>query len=103
MMAPQRSHGSNGGRFPSSATLEALQAALRQYLSDPTEDEQVCAALEVLAREAQDRQLRAEDMLVAFKQVWGDLPEVNAIRDTTRQKRLLDHVVKLCIDAYYKP
>ena len=66
-------------------------------------DEQpVCDALTVLAREAQERQLHAEHMLIAFKRVWGDLPEVHAIPTDAERRRMLDRVVKLCIDTYYK-
>jgi hypothetical protein len=40
-------------------------------------------------------------MLVAFKHVWNDMPELQAIRSSDERKRLMDHLVKLCIDAYY--
>jgi hypothetical protein len=102
MMASDRSRDSNGGRYPSRQTLELLQAALVRYLTGPTDDEQVCEALEALAREAQDRQLHGEQMLVAFKQAWNALPEVERIGDPGARKNLLDHLVKLCIDTYYK-
>jgi dihydrodipicolinate synthase/N-acetylneuraminate lyase len=46
--------------------------------------------------------LHAEHMLIAFKDVWNDMPEVQAIRNVEERKRLLDHLVKLCIDAYYR-
>jgi hypothetical protein len=102
MMAPDRSHESNGGRYPSRKTLELLRTALARYLHGAIDDEQVCDALDALAREAQDRQLHAEHMLIAFKQVWGGMPEVRAIQNTAERRRLLDHLVKLCIDAYYR-
>jgi hypothetical protein len=101
MMAPDRPQEPNGGRYPSRTTLELLRTALGHYLGGAIGDEQVCDVLAVLAREAQERQLHAEHMLVAFKQVWNDMPQVHAIRNTEERKRLLDHLVKLCIDAYY--
>jgi hypothetical protein len=102
MMAPDRSRESNGGRYPSRATLELLRAALARYLHGAINDEQICDALEVLAREAQERQLHAEHMLIAFKTLWNDLPEADRVRDPAERKSLLDHLVKLCIDTYYK-
>jgi hypothetical protein len=100
MMAPDRSNDSEGGQFPSRESLEMLRAALSGYVSSGKE-EPVCDALGVLAREAQDRKLYAERMLVAFKRVWGEMPEVQALPSEKERKRMLDRLVKLCIDAYY--
>ncbi|MDQ3698704.1 MAG: hypothetical protein M3373_11875 [Gemmatimonadota bacterium] len=103
MMAPHRSHDSNGGRFPSDETLDRLRTALIRYLEDDAKDEtEVCAALEVLAKEAHDRKLRAEDMLVAFKTLWNALPQVTAHADRVEQRKILDHLVRFCIDAFYQ-
>ena len=102
MMAPNRSRLSNGERYPSSETLAIVQAALARYLGGAPDDEQICDALEVLAQEAKDHRLHAEDVLIAFKQVWSELPEVLAIRDAAEQRTLLDHLIKLCLDAVYK-
>lgn len=100
MMAPDRSDESEGGQFPSPESLEILRAALSRYLA--TGDEKpVCAALDVLAREAHERKLYAERMLVAFKRVWADMAEVQAMPSDKERRRLLDRLVKLCIDAYY--
>jgi hypothetical protein len=101
MMAPDRSDVPTGGRYPSHETLVLLQRAFALYLRGDRDDDRVCDALEVLAREAQQRQLHAEQMLVAFKHVWNDMPELQAIRSSDERKRLMDHLVKLCIDAYY--
>ena len=102
MMAPDRSNESDGGRFPSRESLDLLRAALSRYIADGADEEPVCDALATLALEARDRQLFAEHMLIAFKRVWGDMPEVQAIPADAERKRLLSHLVKLCIDTYYK-
>lgn len=102
MMASDRSRESNGARYPSQATLELVRGALQRYVRGAIDDEQVCDALEVLAREAQERQLHGEHMLVAFKRVWYDLSEGDRVRDPTERRSLLDHLVTLCIDTYYK-
>ena len=102
MMASNRSEGAGNGRFPSAQTLRIVQAALVRYLAGETAEDKVCDALGMLAREAQDGHLRAEDMLVAFKNLWNDTPEVRAIRNPEERRRLLARIVELCIDAYYQ-
>jgi hypothetical protein len=101
MMAPDRSNES-GGRYPSPEALELLRASLSRYVANGGDEQPVCDALNVLAREAQERQLYAEQMLIAFKRVWSDMPEVQAIPTEAERKQLLSHLVKLCIDTYYK-
>ena len=99
-MAPDRSDESEGGQYPSRESLELLRATLSGYVATGAEGP-VCEALATLAREAQARKLYAERMLVAFKRVWNDLPEVKRIPNEKERKQMLDRLVKLCIDAYY--
>ena len=101
-MALHRSQDSNGGRYPTDETLELLRTSLARYLGGDIDEDEICRALEVLAREAQERRLNAEHMLIAFKAIWGQLAEVKAIGDAQERKRLLDHLVTFCIDAYYQ-
>ena len=101
MMAPDRPNES-GGRFPSQEALDLLRESLSRYIRDSEDENGVCAALDSLAREARERQLYAEHMLIALKKVWADLPEVQSIAADADRKRLLARVVKLCIDSYYK-
>jgi len=100
MMAPDRSNESEGEQFPSRESLEQLRTALSGYIATRGE-KPVCEALAVLAREAQERKLYAERMLVAFKRTWEEMPEVKAIPNEKDRRRMLDRLVKLCIDAYY--
>jgi len=100
MMAPDRSNES-GGRFPSPEALDQLRGSLSEYVRNGSDDG-VCDALTALAREAQDRKLYAEHMLIALKRVWNDMPEVQAIPAEAERKRMLGQLVKLCIDTYYK-
>ena len=99
-MAPDRSNESEGGPYPSRQSLEMLRTALSRYVAT-REEKPVCDALDVLAREAQDRKLYAEQMLVAFKRVWVETPQVQAMPNEKERKLMLDRLVKLCIDAYY--
>jgi hypothetical protein len=101
MMAPDRSNES-GGRFPSRETLELLRATLSRYVRDGGDEQPVCEALVGLAKEAHERKLYAEQMLIAFKQVGSEMPDVQAIPQETERKKVLAKLVKLCIDTYYK-
>ena len=101
-MAPDRSNESGGGRFPSREALDLLRRALSRYVSDSTDEQLVCEALGTLAREAHERKLYAEHMLIAFKRVWAEMPEVQAIPTEADRKQVLSRLVKLCIDTFYK-
>lgn len=101
MVARVRSHDSDGERFPSSETLRVVQAALRAYLARSAGDDRVCEAFTELAREADARQLRAEGVLIAFKKIWNEMPEVQSLPGPGDRERILTHLVKLCINAYY--
>jgi hypothetical protein len=101
-MALHRASGSNGDRYPSDETLRLVRTSLARFLAGDMEEPEVCRALEVLAQEAKDRRLNAEHMLIAFKSIWGDLAEVERIAEPGERKRLLDHLVTFCIDAYYQ-
>jgi hypothetical protein len=101
MMAPDRSNQSEGGRYPSDEALGRLRSALSRFVEGSSDETDVCSALAVLAAEAQNRQLYAEHMLIAFKRVWAEMPEVQSIPDEAERRRLLARLVKLCIDSYY--
>jgi hypothetical protein len=105
MTAQDRSNGSNGSngeRFPSPETTDALRTALVAVLGGHGTEDEVCAALGRMAREAHDRRLHAEHMLVAFKRIWNDMAEVRAIPSGADRQRRLARLVKLCIDIYYQ-
>jgi hypothetical protein len=93
------------GRFPSDDARAALQAALGGFVRSggrSADEEAVCVVLRQLATEAHARQLHGEHLLVAFKRVWSEMPEVRAFRESGERQRLLDRLVTLCIDAYYR-
>jgi len=92
-------------RFPSDAVRADLQAALAAFVrngGEPADEGAVHAALQRMAAEAHERALHGEQLLVAFKRVWSEMPEVRAFREAGARQRLLDRVVTLCIDAYYR-
>ena len=83
------------------ATVAAVRDALRVYLADGSDSTMLQQALLRMSREARDKSLHAEQLLVILKDTWGALPEVRAMTDTTEHARLLQRVVTMCIKEYY--
>lgn len=84
-------------------TVDAVRGALQRYArapaSDPAPD--LRSALQALAREARLKDVPPEQLLVALKSVWQQLPEVENARDYTEQTRVLQRVVTICIKEYF--
>jgi hypothetical protein len=85
------------------ATVAAVREALRHYLGDGADPSALQGTLQQMSAEARAKELRAEQLLVVLKEVWGSLPEVRAMTDTTAQVRTLQRVVTMCIKEYYRP
>ena len=91
--------------FPSPDTRARLHVELAAYVRGPRSaavERSVCAALGELALEAHERRLYGEQMVLAVKSLWQDMPEVAVLADRREQQRLLGRLVTLCIDAYYQ-
>ena len=102
---PQPSTGPSGAAFPSARTLARLRTSLGAYLrgsQSAAEEAAVRHALDDLAHEARERRLHGEQMLLAFKGAWQELPELESAPGHREQQRLLGRLVTLCIDVYYE-
>ena len=82
-------------------TIDAVRAALLEYLSNGSSSTAIQQALVRMASEARQKSILPEHLLVVLKDVWGALPEVRAMTDTGEQIRLLQRVVTMCIKEYY--
>ena len=82
-------------------TIEAVRAAIIQYISTPSQSEELRDALHRMAAEARQKTVLPEQLLVVLKDVWYGLPGVQEMSDTTEQVRLLQRVVTMCIREYY--
>ena len=96
-------HDSNPTPQPrlSEETITRLRGALTSFAGDPVETTELRDTLCAMAREARQKQIRAEHVLIALKEVWGELPEVRFAHDSREQTRALQQVVTLCIREYY--
>jgi hypothetical protein len=85
----------------SAASVALLESAVQKYLATPADESGLQPALRSIASEARERQMRAEELLLALKDVWYALPQVVAEKNSERQNKMLQRVVTLCIREYY--
>jgi hypothetical protein len=81
--------------------IARLRAALISFAGNPVETTELRDTLCAIAREARQKQIRAEHVLIALKEVWGELPQVRFAHDPREQTRALQQLVTLCIREYY--
>jgi hypothetical protein len=87
----------------SGETLGLLRTTLARYVDD--EAAANGELRDVLARvtfEARDRDMRAEELVVAFKDVLDSLPNGHTPQEKLRRSRMRERLVTQCIKAYYE-
>ena len=70
--------------------------------SQSPEGDGLSIALRRAAREAREKRILAEHLLMMLKDVWYGLPEVQRLNEPTVQLRMLQRVVTTCIREYYR-
>jgi hypothetical protein len=91
----------------SAEDIAKLRDALQQWVDADgvSSDSALRDALRTIAREARDRGIRAEELLVALKTTWfemGGAPNgPHAPHTSSPNTRGLDELVTACIKAYY--
>lgn len=101
MMAPDSRH--TPERRPlSDETLAGLRAAvLALWRAPATSDATLGRALDALVREARAEQLRAEDVLLAVKELLAGVPELGTPERRLEAVRFREQLITRCIKAYY--
>lgn len=82
-------------------TIAAVRAAIARYLDEPSQGEELRAALRAMSDEARDKAMYPEHLLVVLKDLWYTLPAVRRMDEPADQIRLLQRVVTICIKEYY--
>jgi len=83
-------------------TAGALRDAVVHLWSHPAgPDDALQAAVAQMVAEARTRSLRAEDLIVAFKDLLTHLPELNAPERRLEAVHFRERLITLCIKAYY--
>ena len=89
------------GEPVSPETVAALRSAIRLHLAGSSPNNQLGEALHRLSGEAHAKGIRAEQLIILLKQVWGELPEVSRTLEPHERQQVLARLVTLCIDEYY--
>ena len=82
--------------------MKELRSALIVQLQrpdDPTRE--LGELLRKIGREAQERKLRPEQLIIIFKQLWNSLAESLRPQNADQYERTRQRLVTLCIQAYY--
>lgn len=93
-------------RTPSSPTLEpatidALRAAFTKSVATGNHSDDLHSLLCAAAREARDKDIHAERLLVIMKDIWLSLPGVAAASTSSTANTLLQELISRCIREYY--
>lgn len=83
------------------ATVASLQTALAAYLANPSDTTALERSLRALTREAREKQVHAEQLLVVLKEIWFALPPIRGTPPGEPQHALLQRVITQCIREYY--
>ena len=82
--------------------MKELQTALAEQLrrgDNPTPE--LSEVLQRVAREARERNVRPEVLLVTLKQLWNSLSDNMRPQSADQFERVRQNLVTLCIKAYY--
>lgn len=89
-------------RALSEQTLAALRRAVSSHQGRHADSAAaVRLAVDAVVAEARDRQMRAEELILAFKAVYNALPEPITAAARADQLRLREQLITACIKAYY--
>src|ERR1700682_2003641 len=94
---PQRSVSS----LPES-TIKELRTALTEQLKKPDgPTQELMILLRKIAREAHDHDIKPEELIITFKQLWDSLAESLRPHNADQYELVRQRLVTLCIRAYY--
>ena len=83
-------------------TRERLKAAVLRRWQDPAGGEgELTEALRQAALEARGTRMHAEELIVAFKALWEELPALHGGGPNGGEARLRERVISRSIRAYY--
>lgn len=82
--------------------MKELRSALADQLRNPDQPSpELNVLLRRVAHEARDKNIRPEELLVIFKQLWNSLAESTRPQSADQFERIRQNLVTLCIKAYY--
>lgn len=94
---PPRTH--LGSLSPDAAA--ALHDALEHYVGNGGDEGTLRAALRLVTAEARAKDIPPEQLMIAFKSLWEELPSVRATSDPRLRSRLLERLITASIQEYF--
>ncbi|HYS68972.1 MAG TPA: hypothetical protein VEM14_01945 [Gemmatimonadaceae bacterium] len=82
--------------------MQELKAALTEQLKQPNgPTPELTRLLNKVGAEARQKDIKPEELIVIFKQLWNSLAESLRPQNAEHQERVRQNLVTLCIQAYY--
>jgi hypothetical protein len=82
--------------------MKELRTALIEQLKKPDgPTPELASLLRKVAKEARERSIPPEELIVTFKQLWNSLAESLRPQNADQYERVRQRLVTLCIQAYY--
>jgi hypothetical protein len=83
-------------------TIKELRSALTEQLRRPDgPTQELSVLLRKIAREAHDQDIKPEQLIIIFKQLWNSLAESLRPQNADQYELVRQRLVTLCIRAYY--
>ena len=82
--------------------MKELRVALTEQLQDPDgPSSELTRLLKKVGVEAREKNIKPEELIVIFKQLWNSLAESLRPQNVEQHERVRQNLVTLCIRAYY--
>ena len=85
----------------SDETQATLLAALDRFVAGGGDDGALGGALRTVTREARERRIPPEQLMLAFKALWDRLPAVQATGDPRMRAQLRERLITASIREYF--
>lgn len=84
-------------------TFDVLRAALLDVVAGKVTPDRLRVPIRQLCVFAHSEDMRAEELLVRFKEVWASLPPLAELPRGRQRNDLMAQVATMCIEEYYGP
>lgn len=106
-MGDSQEHRSNGVSGAIARDCAGAFDVLRLELMDVVDGKSSCSDLRPSVRQlcifAHSEELRAEELLVRFKDIWANLPPLVGLPRGRQRNELMARVATMCIEEFYGP
>jgi hypothetical protein len=82
--------------------MKELRTSLAEQLKQPEgPTSELASLLKKVGREAREKNVPPEELIVIFKELWNSLAESLRPQNPDQHERVRQRLVTLCIQAYY--